>query len=116
MKKALRKEPVLDLEQPENIVAVRIDSKTGLLASPKTKKTITEKSEDDNIKSVGDLNSNNPIIDVAAEVLSVWALPLGVFVVTSSLLGVVYLVGRARRSEALGRVAEQSILIGENNE
>ena len=42
MKKALRKEPVLDLEQPENIVAVRIDSKTGLLASPKTKKTITE--------------------------------------------------------------------------
>ena len=77
---------------------------------------IIEKSEDDNIKSVGDLKSNNPIIDVAAEVLSVWALPLGVFILTTSLLGVVYLVGRARRSEALGRVAEQSILIGENNE
>ena len=40
MKKALRKEPVLDLEQPENIVAVRIDSKTGLLASPNTKKQL----------------------------------------------------------------------------
>ena len=75
---------------------------------------IIEKSEDDNIKLVGDLKSNNPIIDVAAEVLSVWALPLGVFILTTSLLRVVYLVGRARRSEALGRVAEQSSLIGEN--
>ena len=75
---------------------------------------IIETNEGDNIREVGDLNSNNPIMDVAAEVLSVWALPLGVMVLTTSLLGVVYLVGRARRAEALGRVAEQSILIDED--
>jgi len=74
---------------------------------------IIETDEKDNIKAVGDLNSANPIIDVAAEVLSVWALPLGVLVLTTTLLGVVYLVGRARRAEALDRVAEQSILIDE---
>ena len=56
------------------------------------------------------------MIDVAGEILSVWALPLGVFILTTSLLGVVYLVGKARRSEALGRVAEQSILLGEDKE
>jgi uncharacterized membrane protein len=77
---------------------------------------IIETDEKDNIKAVGDLNSNNPIIDVAAEVFSVWALPMGVFALTTSLLGVVYLVGRARRAEALGRVAEQSILTSENED
>ena len=77
---------------------------------------IIEADESDNIELVGDLSSNNPMIDVAGEILSVWALPLGVFILTTSLLGVVYLVGKARRSEALGRVAEQSILLGEDKE
>ena len=76
---------------------------------------IIETDEKDNIKEVGNLNSDNPIIDVAAEVLSVWALPMGVYALTTSLLGVVYLVGRARRAEALGRVAEQSILLDDEN-
>tara|TARA_B100001115_G_C15848584_1_gene429512 strand:- start:13304 stop:18346 length:5043 start_codon:yes stop_codon:yes gene_type:complete len=75
---------------------------------------IIEINEQDNIRAVGDLSSSNPMIDVAAEVLSVWALPIGVLTLTTSLLGVVYLVGRARRAEALGRVAEQSVLLGEN--
>ena len=77
---------------------------------------IIEADESDNIELVGGLSSNNPMIDVAGEILSVWALPLGVFILTTSLLGVVYLVGKARRSEALGRVAEQSILLGEDKE
>ena len=71
---------------------------------------IIETDEDDNIRAIGDLTSSNPMIDLAAQVLSVWALPIGVLALTTSLLGVVYLVGRGRRQEALGRLAEQSIL------
>ena len=36
---------------------------------------------------------------------------MGVILLTISLLGVVYMVGRARRTEAQMRVAEQSSLI-----
>ena len=44
-------------------------------------------------------------------VVSQTALPVGVILLTISLLGVVYMVGRARRTEAQMRVAEQSSLI-----
>ena len=42
MKEALKKQPSVHLELPEDLVSVSIDSKTGLLASPNSKKTIKE--------------------------------------------------------------------------
>ena len=49
--------------------------------------------------------------DVAGEVISNWALPFGVLLLTFSLFGVLYLVGRGRRAEVNNRLAEQSSLI-----
>jgi len=77
---------------------------------------IIEKDENDNIKKVDELSSSNPVMDVALEVVSVWALPFGVFLLTISLLSVVYLVGRGRRSSALDRIAEQTSLMGSLND
>ena len=77
---------------------------------------IIEKDENDNIKRVDELSSSNPVMDVALEVVSVWALPFGVFLLTISLLSVVYLVGRGRRSSALDRIAEQTSLMGSLND
>ena len=74
--------------------------------------TIVEVSESDNIRVVGDgLSSDSPFLDVAGEVISDWALPFGVLVLTFSLFGVLYLVGRGRRADVKDRLAEQSSLI-----
>lgn len=73
--------------------------------------TIVESREGDNKGDELDLGSSNPLIDNAAAVVSQTALPVGVILLTISLLGVVYMVGRARRAEAQMRVAEQSSLI-----
>ena len=74
--------------------------------------TIVEVSERDNIRVVSDeLSSESPFLDVAGEVISNWALPFGVLVLTFSLFGVLYLVGRGRRAEVNNRLAEQSSLI-----
>ena len=74
--------------------------------------TIVEVSESDNIRILGDeLSSDSPFLDVAGEVISDWALPFGVLVLTFSLFGVLYLVGRGRRADVKDRLAEQSSLI-----
>ena len=63
MKAALAKRPVRDFEVPEEIVFARIDRKTGLLASGRSKQTVfqafltdtvpTETSESEKIESEG---------------------------------------------------------------
>ena len=58
-----------------------------------------------------ELSSDSPFLDVAGEVISNWALPFGVLLLTFSLFGVLYLVGRGRRAEVNNRLAEQSSLI-----
>ena len=74
--------------------------------------TIVEVSESDNIKVVSDeLSSDSPFMDVAGEIVSEWALPFGVLLLTFSLFGVLYLVGKGRRAEVNNRLAEQSSLI-----
>ena len=74
--------------------------------------TIVEVSESDNIRILGDeLSSDSPFLDVAGEIISDWALPFGVLVLTFSLFGVLYLVGRGRRADVKDRLAEQSSLI-----
>ena len=74
--------------------------------------TIVEVSESDNIRILGDeLSSDSPFLDVTGEIISDWALPFGVLVLTFSLFGVLYLVGRGRRADVKDRLAEQSSLI-----
>jgi hypothetical protein len=73
---------------------------------------IVEVSEADNLRKVNEeLSSNSPFLDVAGEIISDWALPFGVLILTFSLFGVLFLVGRGRRAEVKGRLAEQSSLI-----
>jgi hypothetical protein len=57
------------------------------------------------------LESANPFLDVAGEVVGKTALPFAVIVLTFALLGVVYLVGKGRRDDVNKRLAEQSSLI-----
>ena len=45
------------------------------------------------------------------EIISDWALPFGVLLLTCSLFGVLYLVGKGRRADVKNRLAEQSSLI-----
>ena len=74
--------------------------------------TIVEVSESDNIRVLGEeLSSESPFLDVAGEIISDWALPFGVLILTFSLFGVLYLVGRGRRADVKNRLAEQSSLI-----
>ena len=74
--------------------------------------SIVEVSEADNIRVVGDeLTSDSPFMDVAGEIVSDWALPFGVLILTFSLFGVLYLVGKGRRADVKNRLAEQSSLI-----
>lgn len=74
--------------------------------------TIVEVSESDNIRLVDtELSSDSPFLDVAGEIVSDWALPFGVLLLTFSLFGVLYLVGKGRRAEVKNRLAEQSSLI-----
>ena len=73
---------------------------------------IVETSERDNVQAVPvALESNNPIFDVAGEVVGKTALPFAVILLTFALLGVVYLVGKGRRDDVNKRLAEQSSLI-----
>ena len=73
---------------------------------------IVEASEKNNIVAVSEpLESPNPFIDVASQVVAKTALPFVVILLTLSLLGVVYFVGKARREEAKLRIAEQSSLV-----
>ena len=79
--------------------------------------SIVEVSESDNIKVVSDeLSSDSPFLDVAGEIISDWALPFGVLLLTFSLFGVLYLVGKGRRADVKNRIAEQSSLISVLNE
>ena len=74
--------------------------------------SIVESSEGDNLKPIkSELSSESPFMDVAGEVISTWALPFGVILLTFSLFGVLYLVGKGRRKEVNDRLAEQSSLI-----
>ena len=74
--------------------------------------SIVEVSESDNIKLVDqELSSDSPFFDVAGEIISDWALPFGVLLLTFSLFGVLYLVGKGRRADVKNRLAEQSSLI-----
>ena len=69
------------------------------------------------IKVVSDeLSSDSPFLDVAGEIISDWALPFGVLLLTFSLFGVLYLVGKGRRADVKNRIAEQSSLISVLNE
>jgi hypothetical protein len=73
---------------------------------------IVESDEGDNVKAVGEaLESDSPLLDVASEVIGKTALPFAVIVLTVSLMGVVYLVGKGRRDEVNKRLAEQSSLV-----
>jgi len=74
--------------------------------------SIVEVSESDNIRVVSEeLSSESPFLDVAGEIISDWALPFGVLLLTFSLFGVLYLVGKGRRADVKNRLAEQSSLI-----
>ena len=57
--------------------------------------TMVEVSESDNLRVVDQLSSGSPFIDVAGEIISDWALPFGVLLLTCSLFGVPYLVAKA---------------------
>ena len=73
---------------------------------------IVETSERDNVQAVSTpLESENPFLDVAGEVVGKTALPFAVILLTFALLGVVYLVGKGRRDDVNNRLAEQSSLI-----
>ena len=73
---------------------------------------IVEGSESNNIMAVSEpLESPSPFFDVAGQVVGKAALPFVVIVLTLSLLGVVYFVGKARREEVKKRIAEQSSLV-----
>ena len=74
--------------------------------------SIVEVSESDNIRLIEtELSSDSPFLDVAGEIISDWALPFGVLLLTFSLFGVLYLVGKGRRADVKSRLAEQSSLI-----
>jgi uncharacterized membrane protein len=74
--------------------------------------TIVEADEGDNIVRISqELGSSNPFLDVAGEVAGKVALPTMIVLLTFSLFGVLYLVGRGRRAAVKDRIAEQSSLM-----
>ena len=74
--------------------------------------TIVEANEGDNIVRISqELGSSNPFLDVAGEVAGKVALPSMIVLLTFSLFGVLYLVGRGRRAAVKDRIAEQSSLM-----
>ena len=74
--------------------------------------TIVEANEGDNIVRISqELGSSNPFLDVAGEVVGKVALPSMIVLLTFSLFGVLYLVGRGRRAAVKDRIAEQSSLM-----
>ncbi|DAC39239.1 MAG TPA: hypothetical protein D7I00_06745, partial [Candidatus Poseidoniales archaeon] len=74
--------------------------------------TIVEADESDNIVRITqELGSSNPFFDVAGEVAGKVALPTMIVLLTFSLFGVLYLVGRGRRAAVKDRIAEQSSLM-----
>ena len=74
--------------------------------------TIVESSENDNIKSIpSELESSNPLWDVTSSAIATYSLPVGILLLTLSLAGVVFMVGRGRTKEAKDRLAEQSSLM-----
>ena len=78
---------------------------------------IVEKSEDNNYQDLtNDLSSQNGVIDVAVEVMAQWSVPTIIIGATIGLIGVATLVMISRRKEALDRVAEQSSLMGNDDE
>ena len=73
---------------------------------------IVEAKESNNIKAVSEpLESPSPFLDVAGQIVGKTALPFVVILLTLSLLGVVYFVGKGRREEVNKRLSEQSSLI-----
>jgi hypothetical protein len=73
---------------------------------------IVESSENDNIKAVpSELESSNPLWDVTSAAIATYSLPVGILLLTLSLGGVVFMVGRGRTLEAKNRLAEQSSLL-----
>lgn len=73
---------------------------------------IVEADEGDNIVRISnELGSSNPFLDVAGEVVGKVALPTMIVLLTFSLFGVLYLVGRGRRAAVKDRIAEQSSLM-----
>ena len=74
--------------------------------------TIVEADESDNIRRITqELGSSHPFFDVAGEVAGKVALPTMIVLLTFSLFGVLYLVGRGRRAAVKDRIAEQSSLM-----
>ena len=75
-------------------------------------KTIVESSDDNNYLDIQeDLQSENPIMDVALVVVSKWSVPTIIMAATAGLIGVAGLMMLSRRKEALDRVAEQSSIL-----
>ena len=73
---------------------------------------IVESNENDNIKAVpNDLESSSPLWDVTSAAIATYSLPVGILLLTLSLGGVVFMVGRGRTLEAKSRQAEQSSLM-----
>ena len=73
---------------------------------------IVEADEGDNVVRISqELGSSNPFLDVAGEVAGKVALPTMIILLTFSLFGVLYLVGRGRRAAVKDRIAEQSSLM-----
>ena len=71
-----------------------------------------EAKENNNIRAVSEpLESPSPFLDVAGQIVGKTALPFVVILLTLSLLGVVYFVGKGRREEVNKRLNEQSSLI-----
>ena len=74
--------------------------------------TIVESSDDNNYLDIqDDLQSENPIMDVALVVVSKWSVPTIIMGATVALIGVAGLMMLSRRKEALDRVAEQSSIL-----
>jgi len=73
---------------------------------------IVEGNENNNVMAVSEpLESPSPFLDVAGQIVGKTALPFVVILLTLSLLGVVYFVGKGRRAEVNLRLSEQSSLI-----
>jgi hypothetical protein len=72
---------------------------------------IVETDERNNYQSVGDMGSNNGILDVGVEVIALYSVPAIILGATFALISVAGVVMYGRRIEALDRFAEKSSML-----
>ena len=77
---------------------------------------IVESNEDNNIRKVDDMGSNNGILDVGVEVVATYSVPAIILGATIALMWVAGVVMYGRRMEALDRFAEKSSLLANLND